>query len=406
MTPHQRTHTEHHSFLGLRAPGIVRKRSRASRVAALTIAIAALSALAATTVSAVEFVIVGPRATGMGGAGVAVTHDALGTYWNPAGMALSKSWDIQIAGGAQIVDRLGLGSALKDINDADLNDTSPANAAKLQAIANRINQSGATTSGMGAAGLYFKGAYGSHVFGFNLSDVATGGGFMASPVTATPGVGGITVAGQVAVRALEARQAAFSYAYGFGDGKFAIGATAKLIQGAAYANLVNVRGANNGIETPNDLGKGTISTAVGFDVGLAAKPVEWLRVGIVAKDLNQPTFDAPGGEVKLLPQVRAGAAINPYESLTLTADADVTSNKALIPNVKSRLVSVGAEQLLFGDVLALRVGAFKNVEDAHSIVTPTAGIGVKILALRLDIGGGYDFREKGALASAALSVTW
>ncbi|HET9312639.1 MAG TPA: hypothetical protein VFO04_01450, partial [Nitrospira sp.] len=35
-----------------------------------------------------EFVIVGPRAMGMGGAGVAITTDALATYWNPAGLAM------------------------------------------------------------------------------------------------------------------------------------------------------------------------------------------------------------------------------------------------------------------------------------------------------------------------------
>ncbi len=356
--------------------------------------------------SAVEFTIVGPRAAGMGGAGVAVTHDALGTYWNPAGMALSQSWDVQFAGSGQIVDRLGLGQALKDLDDADLNDTSPANAAKLQAIANRLNQSGATTSAMAAGGLYFKGTFGNHVFGFNISDVATGGGYLLSPVTVTPGGGSLAVNGQLAVRALEARQAAFSYAYALADGKLAIGATAKIIQGAAYSNNVNVRGTEGGVDVVNDLGKATLSTAVGFDLGIAARPTEWLRLGLVAKDINQPSFDAPGGEFKLLPQVRAGVAVNPYASLTLTADADVSSNKALIPNVKSRMVSVGAEQLLFGDVLALRVGAFKNVEDAGSIVTPTAGIGIRIFMLRLDIGGGYDFREKGALASGAVSFSW
>ena len=36
---------------------------------------------------ALEFVTVGPRAMGMGGAGVAVTTDSLATYWNPAGLA-------------------------------------------------------------------------------------------------------------------------------------------------------------------------------------------------------------------------------------------------------------------------------------------------------------------------------
>lgn len=361
---------------------------------------------AVAPVSAVEFTIVGPRAAGMGGAGVAVTHDALGTYWNPAGMALSKSWDIQLQGSGQIVDRIGLGQALKDLDDADLNDTSPGNVAKIQAITDRINQPGASTSAMAAAGVYFKGTFGNHVFGFNVSDVATGGGFVPNPVTVSTGGGSVTVNGQVAVRALEARQAAFSYAYAVADGRFAVGATAKIIQGAAYSNLVTVRGASSGFETSNDLGKATISTAFGLDLGVAAKPVDWLRLGIVAKDINQPSFDAPGGEVKLLPQVRAGVAVNPYSSLTLTADADLTSNKALIPNVKSRVFSVGAEQTLFDDILALRIGAFKNVEDPGSIVTPTAGFGIRIFALRVDIGGGYDFRERGAIASGALSLTF
>ncbi|MBH0200856.1 MAG: hypothetical protein HP496_00780, partial [Nitrospira sp.] len=41
--------------------------------------------------SATEFVIVGPRAMGMGGAGVAVTTNALATYWNPAGLAMTQT---------------------------------------------------------------------------------------------------------------------------------------------------------------------------------------------------------------------------------------------------------------------------------------------------------------------------
>jgi len=59
----------------------------------------------AGTVSAVEFAIVGPRAVGMGGAGVAVTTDALATYWNPAGLAMQQSVDIRLQASAQLVDR-------------------------------------------------------------------------------------------------------------------------------------------------------------------------------------------------------------------------------------------------------------------------------------------------------------
>ena len=55
---------------------------------AITIAI---SLLVPAQAMAVEFVTVGPRAMGMGGAGVAVTTDALATYWNPAGLAMTQT---------------------------------------------------------------------------------------------------------------------------------------------------------------------------------------------------------------------------------------------------------------------------------------------------------------------------
>ena len=119
---------------------------------------------------------------GMGGAGVAVTTDALATYWNPAGLAMTQTVDIRIVGGAQAIDRLGIADAINDLENFNTNDTSPANIAKAQDIANRINQPGANTSFNGAAGLYIKGHFGEHAFGFNISDVPTGGGFVASVI--------------------------------------------------------------------------------------------------------------------------------------------------------------------------------------------------------------------------------
>ena len=76
-------------------------------------------------------------------------------------------------------------------------------------------------------------------------------------------------------------------------------------------------------------------------MGAIYRPSSWLRFGVVAKDINQPTFDAPGGgELKLGPQVRGGVAVNPYSSLTLTADVDATSNKTFVPGVKSQVLSL------------------------------------------------------------------
>ena len=357
-----------------------------------------------STAHAVEFAIVGPRAVGMGGAGVAVTTDSLATYWNPAGLAMSQTVDIRVQGTVQGIDRLGVIDTVKEIND--LNKNNPANLSRAQGLADKINQPGATVSGIGAGGLYFKGYWGNSAFGFNVSDVATSGGFVKTPISVT-GTGPFQVNGQFAVRGLEARQAAFSYAYAFADRTFAIGATVKAIQGAAYTGLLDVNRANDSDNIKDSFGKAKLSTAVSVDVGAVFRPTSWLRVGVVGKDLTAPTFDAPdGSQFKLDPQARGGIAINPDSSLTLTFDGDITSNKTLVPGLKSRVLSAGAEQTILGDFLALRIGVLKNVEDAKSTFTPTAGFGIRFFALRIDIGGGYDFREQQALASGSISMTF
>ncbi|HXH86622.1 MAG TPA: conjugal transfer protein TraF [Nitrospira sp.] len=354
---------------------------------------------------AVEFVPVGPRAAGMGGAGVAVTTDAYATYWNPAGLAIVKSLDIRIQGTTQVTGRDGIYNALKDLKDFDPNDTSSANQTKAQNIANEINRPGATVSGLGSAGFYLKGHFGEHAFGFNVSDVATSGGFVSSPVQVTSGTQ-INVAGQVALRGLEARQAAFSYAYAFADKTFAIGVTGKIIQGAAYNNLTNLQGGSDP-SLFNNLGMAKISTSYGVDVGAMYRPSSWLRFGVVGKDLNQPSFDAPGGlQYKLNPQVRGGVAVSPWSTMTITADMDITSNQTLVPGLKSQVLSIGMEQTILSEFLSFRVGTYKNVKDAGSIFTPTAGLGIRIYKFRLDVAGGYDFDYGAAVASGALAWTF
>lgn len=365
-----------------------------------------ITALIPVKSSAVEFVTVGPRAAGMGGAGVAVTTDAYATYWNPAGLAMVKSLDIRIQGTSQGTDRLGIANALDDLNDFNPNDTSPANQAKAQSIANEINRAGATISALGSGGLYLKGHFGDHAFGFNVSDVATSGAFVSTPLQVTTSGGQTNLAGQMALRGLEARQLAFSYAYAFADKTFSIGATAKIIQGAAYNNLANLQG---GVD-PNlldNFGKANISTSFGIDLGAMYRPSSWLRFGVVAKDINQPSFDAPGGlQYKLTPQVRGGVAVKPWSTMTITADMDITSNQTLVPGLKSQVLSLGMEQTILAEFLSFRVGTYKNVQDAGSIFTPTAGLGLRIYNFRLDAAGGYDFDNGGALVSGAIAWTF
>jgi F plasmid transfer operon protein TraF len=356
---------------------------------------------------ALEFVTVGPRAMGMGGAGVAITTDALATYWNPAGLAMTQTVDIRIQGSGQVIDRLGIADTVHDLEKFNPNDpNTAANLAKAQDIANRINRPGATVSVNGSAGLYVKGHLGEHAFGLNVSDVATGGGFVSTPAAVTLNGSTVSLTGTMALLGLEARQLAFSYAYAFSDKTFSFGVTGKILQGAAYRGSTTLTGGTD-VSITDNFGKPTLSTAFGIDVGAIYRPSSWLRFGVVAKDINQPTFDTPGGgELKLGPQVRGGVAVNPYSSLTLTADVDATSNKTFIPGIKSQVLSLGAEQTIFSEFLSFRLGAFKNMKDAGTPFTPTAGLGLRIFAFRLDVGGGYDFREEGALVSGSASLTF
>jgi len=358
--------------------------------------------------AATEFVIVGPRAMGMGGAGVAITTDALAMYWNPAGLAMTQTVDIRIQAGGQGIDRMGFGDSIHSLETFNVNDTSAANLTNAQNIANQINQPGANVSLNGSAGLYIKGHFGEHAFGINISDVATGGSFISTPVQATQPGGPntpISLTGQMALVGLEARQIALSYAYAFADKTFAIGVTGKIIQGAAYNGSTTLTGGTD-VSLRDNFGKPTLSTALSLDVGAIYRPSSWLRFGVVAKDITQPTFDSPSGELKLGPQVRGGMAVNPYSTLTLSADVDILSNNTFVPGVKSQVLSLGAEQTILNEFLSLRIGTFKNMQDAGIPFTPTAGLGLRMYAFRLDLGGGYDFQEQGALVSGSLSLTF
>jgi hypothetical protein len=358
-------------------------------------------------VLAVEFVIVGARQTGMGGAGVATTTDSLATYWNPAGMAMERAFDIRGQVSAQFTDRIGINQTITDINAINFSDTSAANQARLQALIDKLANPNASISAAGAAGLYFKGYSGDHYFGMNVSDVATGGTYMSRVDRNITVAGGrLTNASQVTTRALEARQIAFSYAYALLQHTLSLGASLKVIEGAAYNSQRALIGSSGNFEMGN-LGKANINHAVGIDVGAVYKPVSWFQAGIVGKDLNAPEFDAPGGhKFQLNPQFRGGVAVKPYESLTLAFDSDINKNSTLMPHIKSRVMSLGGEQTFFEKALALRLGVLKNVEDANSYFTPTAGFGFRAGGFSLDIGGGYDFRERGALGSFTVGWSW
>ncbi len=354
--------------------------------------------------AAVEFVMVGPRAVGMGGAGVAVTTDSLATYWNPAGLALTQTVDIRAHVSAQGIDRAGIIDTLEDIDDINDNDTSAANQARLQSRLDELN--GASLSALAAFGLYFKGHPGEHAFGMNISNVGTGGVFTSTPLTAVVSGSELDVAGDLQVNFLEAQQLSFSYAYAMLEKKVSLGITGKIIKGVAYSRGIDVDEFDDDFDISDELKNSKKSYEFGIDIGALIHPVPWLQVGIVGKDLNTPSFKTQNdGKFKLRPQVRTGVAFIPHASTIITFDADLTKNKTLVPGIRSRVLSLGIEQGIV-EVVFLRAGLLKNVEDAESGLTPTAGLGIHLGAFHFDVGGGYDIDDDGILGSVSLALTF
>ena len=64
-----------------------------------------------------SFKILGTRPLGMGGAFVAVAEDAIAQYWNPAGFALQKGFDLQIPIGVGVETTEGLVKEVDDLGD-------------------------------------------------------------------------------------------------------------------------------------------------------------------------------------------------------------------------------------------------------------------------------------------------
>lgn len=219
----------------------------------------------------------------------------------------------------------------------------------------------------------------------------------------------------VMTKAIMFYEVPLSYGHPFSLGKYGrlgVGATAKIISGTVYQNqtlLVN-KPDGDGTESSDlikDITKNSKSTVnFGIDLGALYKYDKWLNVGVVAKNLNSPKFDAPnystpvydaitkkviasstktaGEDVKLKPQVRAGVAVEPLSWLILTTDIDLTENETVAPgtvigsSAKSRNLGGGFEVHPYS-WLRLRGGAYKNLANSDVGVILTAGLTLFVL---------------------------
>ena len=175
-------------------------------------------------------------------------------------------------------------------------------------------------------------------------------------------------------------------------GNIMVGGAVKYMHAVTYVDVYKV---DNTGESSGEERKDKQSANFGIDIGLAYQPSFSydLTFGLVAKNLNAPSFDFyDGSSYNIDPLVRAGVAYNIFESLQIAADIDLTSNEMLTRDVDSQMLGGGINYEPFTNffALSLRGGLMKNLHksDQASIIY-TAGLGIGVKWFQLDVSGQY-----------------
>jgi hypothetical protein len=186
----------------------------------------------------------------------------------------------------------------------------------------------------------------------------------------------------------------FSYGHAIND-HLSVGANFKLMRGRVYGNQILVFDE----DADDILGETTEmfeeSNSFGVDVGVMARYPK-VNLGLIVRNLNSPKFNGFTSEngllkvesVKIKPQATAGVAYMPFTTLTLEANLDLTDSETTLPGYKTRNLYLGLEWDAFR-FLALRAGTYKNQAESDIGRVYTAGLGLNLWAMRLDVAGAF-----------------
>jgi hypothetical protein len=90
-------------------------------------------------------------------------------------------------------------------------------------------------------------------------------------------------------------------------------------------------------------------------------------------------------DVKIDPQLTVGAAFMPSKRLTLETNLDLLEAGTLLGGYDIQRFSIGSELDL--GLVALRLGAYRNLAASWQDWVATLGLGANVFGLRVDLGG-------------------
>lgn len=195
-----------------------------------------------------------------------------------------------------------------------------------------------------------------------------------------------------------------------------VGANLKYIRGIAYNKTVVIEEADDIFDDLRSFDNTKKSNDWGLDLGLKVRVFDWLHAGMVARNVNTPTFDAlpntvsSDDEFSLDPQVRMGVAAYPFERWVVSADLDLTRNESeLIDGFESQMFALGTEYKLplWKLGLAFRGGLYTNVASGEAAApVMTGGLGLRFWYFNFDLAGSVatkweEVEDVGSLPSRA-----
>jgi hypothetical protein len=353
---------------------------------------------------AAEWQAVGPRAMGMGGAGVAEVSGPLASYWNPAALARAteNSYGLAVPLGVHVALTGTVIEGAKNLKDLKDN-TSTATDAKVQDALNKLND---PTNGLrvnaNVGGNFKVGKLAFFLHGF--SDIG------ATPVVDTVHNTAANIAANLNTSKLVVKGAnvmEFGAGYGhelpFAPG-VSLGGNLKIMKAqVGYADYVILQNGTQQDDITKKLKEGAATSgSLGVDLG-ALWDVDHTfdgarfhpRVGLTARNINNPKFKLPAsaiaagyvGKYSVNPQVRLGGSISPFNWWHIASDIDLTNNLTTIGDISSRQFGLGTEVDVFNRSwinIPLRFGIARNLADTNAGTMLTGGAGLNFLHVILD----------------------
>jgi len=388
----------------------------------------AIMALSVSSASAMEYKVLGGKATSMGGASVASSEGSMKVYNNPA-MLAKQDYTVEVAIGAGLgIKDNKLGASISELDSKDFStklanyDPATATAADLALLTDGKNiVLGMNNASVNVAPEAFVGVnikqFGFGVFGYGdinaqakidqthnkliIEDPNAPGTYLDIETNTASTLGayqsssmeyalnnGLTY---VSINGLAVVEVPIGYGHQFSTnyGAISVGSSLKYMYGITYADQIGVDTQNitNNIDTHK-----TTSSTFGVDVGMLYEPsfLSKGRIGLVAKNVNAPAFKVwDGSEIKIDPQIRLGVAYDIFDSLEFAMDADIVENKTLVDSLKSQEVG-GGLNFHPASWFSLRGGVKQNISSTSSAAPVlTAGMSFGLKWAQIDLNGQY-----------------